>query len=68
MSTILVYPTKPEEEKSLKGILKALKIPFETSEYNPEFVAKIKKGQEEIKKGNFITVDPENIWESILSN
>jgi hypothetical protein len=65
--TILAYPTNPEEIKSLKGILKALKIPFETSSYSPEFVSKIKKSEKEIEKGEYITVDPNNIWESILS-
>jgi hypothetical protein len=65
--TILAYPTKPDEIKSLKGILKALNIPFEISPYSPEFVAKIKKGENEIQNGDFITLDPKNIWGSILS-
>jgi hypothetical protein len=34
----------------------------EESPYNPEFVAMIKKAE---KRGNYITVDPKNIWGSL---
>lgn len=34
--------------------------------YNEEFVEKIKKAEEDIKKGKTTRLDPENIWESIL--
>jgi hypothetical protein len=62
MATILVYPTKPEEERSLKAFMKALKIPFETSPYNPEFVAKIKRGDEDIIKGNTRKITLDDVW------
>jgi hypothetical protein len=67
METILVYPQKSEELKTLKTILKALKMNFEVSPYNQEFVKKIKKSSKEIEKGEFVMLDPKNIWESILS-
>ncbi len=62
MSTILAYPTKPEEEKSLKAFLKASKINFETSSYNPEFVAKIKRGDDDIIKGKTKKITLDEIW------
>ncbi len=34
--------------------------------YNPEFVAKVKKAEEEIKKGNTSRLNPNDIWGSIL--
>jgi hypothetical protein len=45
-------------------VLKALEIPYKRSEY-PELDKKIKKAREEKIKGELITVNPENIWESI---
>ena len=57
MSTILVYPSKPEEEKSLKAILKALKIKFETSPYNTEFIDKIEASIQEAKEGKVTSVN-----------
>lgn len=56
MSTILAYPTKPEDEKNIKAILKALKIPFETNPYNSDFVAKIEQGEKEIREGKFTSI------------
>lgn len=38
--------------------------PVEKSPYNPEFVAKIKAAE---KRGNYTTLDPNDIWGSILS-
>jgi predicted RND superfamily exporter protein len=34
--------------------------------YNPEFVEKIKKAEKSIKEGKGITVNPNDIWGSIL--
>lgn len=36
------------------------------SPYNPEFVAKIKKAEAEIDKGNTTRLNPNDIWGSIL--
>lgn len=38
----------------------------EESLYSPEFVAKIKKAEENIKKGKTTRLNPEDIWGSIL--
>ena len=62
METILVYPENPEKAQALKAFLKALKIDFEKSPYNPEFVAKIKRGDEDIKAGRTSKVSLDDIW------
>jgi hypothetical protein len=36
------------------------------SHYSPEFVAKIKKAEANIKKGNTTRLNPDDIWGSIL--
>jgi len=69
METLIMHPKNKEQLSALKAVAKALKVDFETekSPYNPEFVAKIKESMEDVKKGNFITIeDPKNIWPSIL--
>ena len=34
--------------------------------YSKEFIAKVKKAETEIKKGNTIRLNPNDLWESIL--
>lgn len=67
METVLVYPKEEEDIKTLKKVLKALNYKFEVSTYNQAFVSKIKKRSKEIEKGEVLTVDPKNPWQSILS-
>lgn len=62
METILVYPKNPEKMEALKAFLKALKIDFEKSPYNPEFVAKIKRSDEDIKTGRTSKISLDEIW------
>ena len=57
----------PENEKqllALKAIANALNILVETqpSPYDPEFVAMIKGAE---KRGNYKTVDPNDVWGSL---
>lgn len=42
------------------------KLKKEDSIYSPEFVAKIKKAEENIKNGKTTRLNPEDIWGSIL--
>jgi hypothetical protein len=52
----------------VKAVMKALKIKFEISKYkpyNPEFVAKIKRGEEQSKKGQFTRIKAEDLTEFI---
>ena len=71
MHAIISYPEKKEDINALKAFLKALKIKFEdreVSNYDIDFISKIKNREESLNKGEFITVkDTDNIWESILS-
>jgi hypothetical protein len=66
---ITAYPSNVSQVKAIKAVLKALKVEFEitkenssanSSFYKPEFVAKLKKGQQEYKNGDFVTIEKEN--------
>lgn len=63
MSTLIMHPQNKEQETALKAIAKALKVSVETSPYDPDFVAMIKKAQND----KSIVVDPNDIWGSINS-
>ncbi len=64
MDTLILHPKNNEQLAALKAIAKAWKIAFETekSPYNPDFVAKIKKADEDIKTGRFTKIEPSDIW------
>lgn len=64
MGTIIVQPDTKEKLDALKAFLKALKISFEEtkSPYNPEFVAKIKRGEKDIKTGKTKSISLDDIW------
>ncbi|WP_029288768.1 DUF2683 family protein [Pedobacter sp. R20-19] len=64
METLTLHPKNKEQLNALKAFAKALKIDFKTekSSYNPEFVAKIKRGQEQIKAGKGIKIAIEDLW------
>jgi hypothetical protein len=49
--------------EAIKAFMKALKIKFEIGEkpYNPEFVAKIQRSEEDFKNGKFRTVKAKDI-------
>lgn len=69
METLTVHPQDKKQLTAVEAVLKALDIPFEKvneeSPYNPAFVAKIKKSQEDYKegKGTMVTLDELNqLW------
>ena len=67
METLIVHPRNKEQLTALKAIMKALKVDFETeksieSPYNPEFVAKIKQSEEDIKAGRTTKIHPADVW------
>jgi hypothetical protein len=64
METLIVHPKNEEQSTALKAVMKVLKIDFETEEspYNPEFVAKIKRGQEQVKAGKGVKIAMEDLW------
>ncbi|HEY8929906.1 MAG TPA: DUF2683 family protein [Mucilaginibacter sp.] len=53
METLIVHPENKKQLAALKSFMKAFNISFEEekSEYNPEFVAKIKESREQVKRG-----------------
>lgn len=64
METLIVHPDNKKQLAALKAFMKAFKISFEEkkSTYNPEFVAMINKGDEDLKAGKGVKVDVDNLW------
>jgi hypothetical protein len=64
METLIMHPENKEQLLALKAIAKALKISVETqqSPYDPDFVAMVKNAE---KRGNYKTVDPNDVWGSL---
>lgn len=64
MATLIVHPDSKEQLNVMKAFMKALKISFEEEKdnYDPEFVAMVLKGDEEIKAGKGTKVDVDNLW------
>ena len=67
METLIVQPKDKEQLAALKAIMKALKVDFKTKKkqinpYNPEFIAKMKQGEEDIKAGRTTKIEPADIW------
>lgn len=70
MKTIIVHAER-DKMKKITAFLKELKVAFETGEednpYNPDFVEKIKKGQQQYKDGNYKTVAKEDLEKYLKS-
>ncbi|MCF8259214.1 MAG: hypothetical protein K9J12_00430 [Melioribacteraceae bacterium] len=62
---VIAHPKTTEQVNALKAFMQALKIKFEISSkestYNPEFVAKIKKSEQEFEEGNFKRVEKKDL-------
>lgn len=61
---ITAHPQDDSQVEAVKAFMKALKIKFEISKdkpYNPDFVAKIKKSEQEFKDGKFTRVKKEDL-------
>lgn len=61
---ITAHPQDDSQVEAVKAFMKALKIKFEISKekpYNPEFVAKVKKSEQEFKYGKFTRVKKEDL-------
>lgn len=60
----IAHPQTSEQVEALKAFMKALRIKFETSHeefYSPDFVATIEESREQYKKGDFISLEKEDI-------
>jgi len=64
METVIARPVNKEQLAALKAIMKAMKVDFTTekSTYNPEFLAKVDRAEEQIKSGKYRKVTPSDIW------
>ncbi|MCG6188452.1 DUF2683 family protein [Maribellus maritimus] len=45
MEALTIHPQNNEQLKAIKSVLKAMKIPFEKSPYNPDFLKKIQESE-----------------------
>lgn len=64
METLIIHPKDKEQLSALKAFEKALKIEFTTekSPFKPDFVAKIKRSQEQMKVGKGVKIAVEDLW------
>lgn len=63
--TIIIHPKSKEQVSLFEQLAKVLNVPFKKEEknnYDPKFVAKIKKGEEAAKEGKGIKVDMADLW------
>ncbi len=64
METLIVEPKSRKQLNAIKAVLKALDVTFrkeQESPYNPEFVARIRKSEQQFKEGKVTRVTKENI-------
>jgi len=64
METLIVHPENKEQLKAVKAVLKELKVEFETrkSPYDPQFIEKIEKGEQEFKEGKYTSISLDDVW------
>jgi hypothetical protein len=64
MGTLIVQPDSQEKLDAIKAFMNALKISFEEtkSPYNPDFIDKIRKGEDDIRKGNTEKISLDDVW------
>jgi len=61
---IIVHPQTDEQINAIKAFMKALKIKFEISEeksYKKDFVEKIAQSKKEFEKGDFKSVEKDEL-------
>lgn len=70
MKTIIVHAER-DKMKKITEYLKELDVAFETGEegqaYNPDFVEKIKKSQQQYKEGRYTSVANEDLEKYLKS-
>ncbi|SEK78146.1 DUF2683 family protein [Parapedobacter koreensis] len=65
METFIVHPENKAQANAIKAVLKAMNISFEKTSgktYDPSFVKKIKKSEEEFRNGQFKSIKTEDLW------
>lgn len=64
METLIVEPKSRKQLNAIKAVLKALDVAFrqeQESPYNPEFVERIRKSEQQFEEGKVTRVTKENI-------
>lgn len=64
-NTFIIHPETVEQENALKAFVKALKMKFEIAKekpYDPDFVAKINEGRQQVKEGKTVRLNLDDIW------
>lgn len=64
METLIVHLKSAKKAEALKSVMKALDVKYESRKkeerlYDPEFVAKIKEGEEDYKAGRYKAIKTE---------
>jgi hypothetical protein len=66
METIVVHPKNQKQLAAVEAVLKALNVTFKKEEerllYNPEFIAKMKQSDQDVKAGRTTKIEPADIW------
>lgn len=64
METVIAKPANKEQLAALKAVMKALKVDYitEKSPYDPEFLAKVERAEEQIKSGKYRKITPSEVW------
>ena len=64
METVIAKPANKEQLAALKAIMKVLKVDFTTQkgQYDPEFLTKAERAEEQIKSGKYRKITPSEIW------
>lgn len=64
MGILIAHPESKEKLKAIKAFMMALEIRFEEDEnpYNPQFMEKIKRSEEDFKAERYKAVKTEDLW------
>lgn len=65
MTTLTIDTKDKAVIKAVKALLKGFEVPFEVeddSPYDPEFVAKIHESEKQIREGNSVKIELDDIW------
>jgi len=64
MKVVIAKPGNKEQLDAIKAVLKALHVDFitEKDEFNPEFLKKVERAEEQIKSGKYRTITPSEVW------
>jgi hypothetical protein len=72
METIIIESADSTTTQKIKDFLKELKVAYKTKSkkdkekpYDPAFVKKILERAENAKRGNTITINPNDLWGSL---